>query len=37
MMTDPSFQISGSIDKYGRKIQKKDRNNELDEYYYLEK
>lgn len=36
MMNDPAFQNQSTIDRYGRKINPKDVNNELKEYYYME-
>jgi hypothetical protein len=35
MMSDPSFRNSSSIDRYGRKVNPNEANNELKEYYYM--
>lgn len=36
MMNDPAFQNQSTIDRYGRRVNPKDVNNELKEYYYME-
>jgi hypothetical protein len=36
MMNDPAFKSTSTIDRYGRKINKEDENNELQQYYYME-
>lgn len=35
MMSDPSFKSTSSIDRYGRKVNPNEANNELKEYYYM--
>jgi predicted ATPase len=36
MMNDPSFKTNSAIDRYGRKINPDEQNNELKQYYYME-
>lgn len=36
MMNDPSFNVTSTIDRYGRKINPDETNNELKQYYYME-
>ena len=36
MLKDPSFNATSSIDRYGRKVDPSNFNNELKEYYYME-
>lgn len=35
MMSDPSFKSSSTIDRYGRKVNTDEANNELKQYYYM--
>lgn len=36
MMNDPSFKTNSTIDRYGRKINPNEANDELKQYYYME-
>lgn len=36
MMSDPAFKSTSAIDRYGRKINKDEANNEMQQYYYME-
>jgi predicted ATPase len=36
MLKDPSFNSSSTIDRYGRAINEKSQNKELNEYYYMD-
>jgi hypothetical protein len=35
MMSDPSFKNTSSIDRYGRRVNPNETNNELKQYYYM--